>query len=198
MTKSKGFGWILWLVLLNMVLLALGCWGAFKAIAVSIDEPPELTAEYHSGEALLVMEDLAGEIIAEVAAATGSSPFVHRSWETATCTSGWDGRILWDGYVSAYVSYEFAWAPDEDDSNVDYVETIADAVESLGMEPDVESEGQKTTVRAERDDGLKIAFRSGSGLFINTGCVVEGGPYVYTPPHGNVSPANDSIRIAEQ
>ena len=197
MTASKSLRWIPLVVVLSIVLLACTCWGAFKALAHSIDAPPEISAEYRSGEALLVMEDLAGEILAAIVEETGSSPFVERGWDTTTCSSGWDGHILWEGYVSASVSYSFAWGSEDDVSSIDYGEYIADALKSLGMEPEVESEGRKT-VQAERDDGLRISYFSGSSLLISTSCVVEGGPYVYTPPHGNVSPANDYMSIEDQ
>jgi hypothetical protein len=197
MTESRSLHWVPWVVLLGVVLLACGCWGAFKALAYDMNKPPEITAEYRSGEAILVMEDLAGEIIAEVAKETGSSPFTHRSWETQPCTSGWDGRTVWDGYVSAGVSYEFPRTTDDDVTSVDYGEHIADAIKSLGMEPEVESEGQKT-VRAERDDGLMIDFYSDFGLSIRSGCIVEGEPYEYTPPYGNVPPPNDYIHVGIQ
>jgi hypothetical protein len=193
MTASTSYRWIPWVVLLFIAFLGCSCWGAFKALAYSIDKPPEISAEYRSGEAFLVMEDLAGEIITEIAEETGSSPFVRRSWETSTCASGWDDHISWDGYVSVDVSYKFEWRTQDDISSVDYGE-IAEVLESLGMDPEIEGEDRKT-VRAERDDGLQVAFYPNSGLSISSRCVVEGGPYVYTPPYGNVPPSNYDIRV---
>lgn len=191
MTALSKLPRILGIVLLSLVLLVCGCLGAFRWLGYETNKPPEISAEYESGEAFLVMEDLAGELIAEVSESTGSSPFASRSWTTTTCASGWDDKISWYGFVSATVSYEFAWPDADDVTSIDYGEHIAAAIESIGMEPEVESKGQKT-VHAERDDGLEIDFYSNSGLHISTDCVVEGGPYVYTPPHGNVAPAHDS------
>jgi hypothetical protein len=192
-TTSTSYRWILWVVLLFIAFLACTCWGSIKALRYSIDKPPVISAEYRSGEAFLVMEDLAGEIIAEIAEETGSSPITRRSWETSPCTSGWDGRILWDGYVSVGVAYKFPRATEDDVTSVDYGE-IAELLESLGMDPEVDGEDRKI-VRAERDDGLRVDFYPGSHLSIHTNCVVEGGPYIYTPPHGNVSPADDHIGV---
>lgn len=189
MTASKPRAPIAKTVGLIMIVLVCLCCGAAKALERDLNGPPELTAAYTSGEALLVMEDLAGALIT----ALEDDPFTSRLWKTRECTSGWDEGISWDGFVSASVTYRFDSYMELDARSLAYSEQLATALEALGMDPVVDRQngGERIKVSAERDDGLSVLFTTSTGLHISTGCVVDDGQSVYTPPHAHIPPAGD-------
>lgn len=181
-------------VMVSVLVVFAGCCGAYRWFIYDLEErPPELTAEYESSEALLVAEDIAGLIIAELPVdGDGFSAFDSRGWKTDTCSSGWDGRVSWDGFVSVSVRYGLDVHDDDFAQRIEYAEAIADTLEDLGLEPTQEPEGDKdVSVRAKRDDGLSIRYSSSWGLSITTDCVVQDDETVYTPPHVRISPMND-------
>ncbi|MEU5154681.1 hypothetical protein [Glycomyces sp. NPDC021274] len=181
-------------VVVSVLVLVSGCCGAYRWFIYDIEErPPMLTAEYESDKALLVAEDLAGRLISDLPVDdNGFSAFDSRSWATETCTSGWDGHLVWNGFVSVSVSYDHDINDDDLARRVEDAQIIADELESLGLEPTQEQHGQGVvSVRADRDDGLSILYTSDGGLRIATDCVVQGSEAVYTPPHVRISPADD-------
>lgn len=193
MTPAAWAKRLAWTLPAALLVVVCGTWGFFKWIGYQLDRPPELTAEYTASEALLVMDDLAGSLLAELPAETVAK-FTVRRWETDPCASGWDNHITWDGFVSVSVDYEFDRAADEaaEAQRADYAEPVAAALRGMGMDPEVEHlDDGRVTVSAERDDGLEITYSSGWGLLVDTGCVVDDGRYVYTPPHGNIAPSGD-------
>jgi hypothetical protein len=181
-------------VFLSVLVVAAGCCGAYRWFIYNIEEkPPLLTAEYESSEALLVSEELAGRLIAELPVDDdGVSAFDSRSWKTSTCLSGWDDHLSWDGFVSVSVRYGLDIHEDDHGQRIEYAQLIADTLEELGLEPTREQyEDGDVSVRADRDDGLSIQYSSSWGLNIGTDCVVQDDESVYTPPHVRISPADD-------
>ncbi|MFC3493009.1 hypothetical protein [Glycomyces rhizosphaerae] len=181
-------------VTISVLLVVAGCAGAYRWISYDLGErPPELTSEYESSEALLVSEDLAGQLIAGLPVGGDGTPaFESRLWNTETCLSGWDDHLVWDGFVSVMVSYGLDIREDNRAQRIEYVQVIADELEEMGLEPTQEQHGEgSTSVHVDRDDGLSIRFTSEGGLTISTDCVAHGGEPVYTTPHVRISPAND-------
>jgi len=180
-------------VLLTVLVVAAGCCGAYRWVIYTIEKPPELTAEYTSSEALLVAEDLAGLLLAELPVDdNGISAFDSRSWDTTTCTSGWSDSDSWEGFVSVSVKYDVDVHEDDHAQRVEYAQLIFDRLEDLGLEPTQEQDADgETRVRADRDDGLSIRYDPTWGLRIGTACVVQDDEAVYTPPHVRIPPAND-------
>ncbi|MDA1362678.1 hypothetical protein O1R50_23855 [Glycomyces luteolus] len=181
-------------VLISVLVLAAGCCGAYRWFIYDLEgRPPELTAEYTSSEALLVAEDLAGQLIAELPVDDeGFTVFGSRGWITRTCTSGWDDNASWDGFVSVSVNYGFDVHESDLEQRLAHAQLIFDALEELGLEPTKEPQGDTDiVVSAERDDGLTVQYSSFYGLDIGTDCVVQDNEPVYTPPHVRIAPESD-------
>lgn len=186
--------WPIYVLVSVLVMVVGGCGAYYRWFIYTIEEkPPQLTSEYMSSEALLVSEELAGRLIADLPVdGDGHTAFDSRFWDTETCTSGWDGHLLWDGFVSVSVSYTHDIHEDDLAQRVEDAQLITDEFENLGLEPTQEQHGEGVvSVRADRDDGLSIRYTSDGGLYITTGCVVQDSAPVYVPPHVRISPAND-------
>lgn len=159
------------------------------------DDPPSIGAPYDDAEAFLVMEALAGELIAVLPDDEDSAKFAHRSWESETCRWGWDDRREWEGLVDVSISYKFPREYlDSEETGTAYAELIIAKLEDLGIEPDVKpiEQWNEKRVTAQRDDGLSVHYNS-KGLYISAGCVPDDGRVVYTPPHGGIPPAGDAV-----
>lgn len=175
------------------VLLALVIGGCLWWNEQFDDDPPAIGAPYDEGEAFLVMEALAGELIAALPSEGDSPHFYSRTWKSSPCTWGWSGYEEWDGLVSVSISYEFH--PEHlnsETTGIEYAELIIEKLEELDIEPEVDhiEKWNEKRISAVRDDGLSIRYNS-HALYISVGCVTDDGSLVYTPPHGGVPPAGD-------
>lgn len=179
------------------VLLALVIGGCLWLNEQFDDDPPSIGAPYDEGEVFLVMEALAGEIIAALPSEGDSPRFSSRTWKSSTCTWGWNDHNEWDGLVSVSIAYEF---PPEylhsEATGIEYAELIIAKLEELNIEPEVDhiEKWSEKRINAVRDDGLTIRYNSHT-LYIIAGCVTDDGSPVYTPPHGGVPPAGDQWLI---
>lgn len=181
-------------VMLSVLVIFAGCCGAYRWFIYDIeDRPPELTAEYESSEAILVAEELAGELLTDLPVdEDGLSAFDSRTWKTSTCRSGWNDHLSWDGFVSVSVKYDFDIHEDDLSERIEYARLIAEALGDLGLDPTLEEDDDgEVGVSAERDDGLSIGYNSTWGLSIGTACVVQDDEPVYTSPHVRISPGSD-------
>jgi hypothetical protein len=181
-------------ILIILAVLLATCIGGFVWWGEQFDDdPPTIGAPYAEGEAFLVMEALAGDLIAALPSEGDSPQFSYRAWKSSPCTWGWDGHNEWEGLVSVSISYEFhADYIRSETTGSDYADLIIAKLEDLGIEPDVTEyeKWNEKRIHAERDDGLGIGYNSG-GLYINAGCVTDDQSTVFTPPHGGVPPAGD-------
>lgn len=186
-------------VLITVLVIAAGCCGAYRWFIWDLEErPPDLTSEYTSSEVLLVSEDLAGRLIADLPVDDeGFTAFDGRGWKTSTCLSGWDDRVSWEGFVSVSVHYGVDVHESDVEQRLEYAQLIFAALEGLGLEPTEEAQGDTDiVVSAERDDGLEIRYSSFDGLDIGTDCVVQDNEPVYTPPHVRIAPVSDYQDLA--
>jgi hypothetical protein len=85
-TEQRGSGCLKAFLIVLAVVLATCIAGAVWMERTFGDRPPSIGAPYDEGEAFLVMEAFAGELIAALPSDPGSPRFSYRSWDSKTCT----------------------------------------------------------------------------------------------------------------